>query len=222
MSQTDFETIRYRDELLRKMIHLFSLSIPIIYYFISRNNAIIILGALSIFALILDFGRYFSKGLGKFIYSTFGFMLRKHEIDETKKNLSGATYVLISALLTAIIFPKVIFITAFAILIISDTMAALIGRKYGKHKFLSKSLEGTLAFFISAVIVTLLTPKINGNLTEYILAIVAAAVGAIIENISYGWADDNLSIPLSVGFSMWALYALLLPGLSLILKNAPL
>jgi dolichol kinase len=101
-------------------------------------------------------------------------------------------------------------------------MAALIGRKYGKHKFLFKSLEGTLAFFVSAVIVCLLTPKIEGSITEYAIAIIAAAVGAIVENISFGWADDNLSIPMSIGFTMWALYALLMPWLNLVIKNAPM
>lgn len=222
MNQTDNATIQYRDELVRKLIHLCSLSMPVIYYFITRDLAIIILGSLSIFALTLDLGRHFSKDLGKQFYRFFGFMLRKHEMDSKKKNLNGATYVLISALLTVIIFPKVIFINAFAILIISDTMAALIGRKYGKHKFLFKSLEGTLAFFVSAVIVCLLTPKIEGSFTEYAIAIIAAGVGAIVENISFGWADDNLSIPMSIGFTMWALYALLMPWLNLVLKNAPM
>jgi dolichol kinase len=221
MNQTDNGTIQYRDELIRKLIHLCSLSIPIVYYFIPRMSAIIILGALSVFALSLDFCRHFLSGVGSLFNALFGFMLRKHEIDSTKKNLNGATYVLVSALLTAIIFPKVIFITAFAILIISDSMAALLGRKYGRHKFLAKSLEGTLAFFISAVIVCCVTPKIEYSVTEYLIAIVASAIGAIVENVSFGFADDNLTIPMSVGFTMWGLYHLLLPHLSLVLAKSP-
>ncbi|MEJ2615817.1 MAG: dolichol kinase, partial [Ignavibacteriaceae bacterium] len=102
------------------------------------------------------------------------------------------------------------------ILIISDSVAALIGRKYGRHKFLSKSLEGTLAFFVSAIIVVLFTPKVEGVFSEYLIGIIAAAIGAIVENISFGFADDNLSIPISIGLSMWLLYAVLLPNLQLI------
>jgi dolichol kinase len=151
----------------------------------------------------------------------FGFLLRKHEKDGRKKNLNGATYVFISALLGVIIFPKVLFLTAFPILIISDSTAALIGRKFGKHKLFAKSLEGTLAFFISASIVVLFTPKLNGSITEYFIGILAAAIGAIVENISFGYADDNLSIPIAVGFSMWLLYILLFPGIQLILPNVP-
>ena len=221
MTPTDHATIHYRDEIVRKLIHLTSLSIPIVYYFISRTDAIIILSIVTFIALAIDLLRYFSSSFGKVFYSIFGILLRKHELDEQKKNLNGATYVLISALVCVILFPKVFFVTAFSILIISDSMAALIGRKFGNHKFLSKSLEGTLAFFISASIVVLFTPKIEGVVTEYIIGFIAAAVAAIVENMSHGWMDDNLSVPVSIGFSMWGLYLLLLPHLQLILPNVP-
>ena len=221
MNQIDNGTIDYRDELVRKLIHLFSLSIPVIYYFIPTSTSISILASLTAFAFIVDGGRFFSKSFGKLFYKLFGFLLRKHELDNNKKNLTGATYVLLSALICALIFPKVIFVTAFTILIISDSMAALIGRKFGKRKFLRKSFVGTLSFFISASIVVILTPKVGNFSMEYIIGIIAAFVGAIVENISYGFADDNLSIPISVGFTMWALYLIIFPNLELVLLNVP-
>ena len=222
MTQIDNGTINYRDELVRKLIHLCSLSIPIIYYFIPRFDAIIILSVFTFSAVILDLSRYFHPSIGKIFYKLFGVLLRKHELDNKKKNLNGATYVFISALICVIIFPKVFFLTGFSILIVSDSLAALIGRKFGKHKFLFKSLEGTLAFFISASIVVLFTPKIEGLMTEYLIGIIAAGVGAIVENISFGFADDNLSIPISIGLTMWILYFLLLPNVRLILPNVPI
>jgi Dolichol kinase len=221
MTLIDKGNINYRDEVVRKLIHLCSLSIPVIYYFIPQSNAIIILSILTFLAVLIDVSRYFFPSFGKLFYMIFGFLLRKHEVDGRKKNLNGATYVFISALLGVIIFPKVLFLTAFPILIISDSTAALIGRKYGRHKLLAKSLEGTLAFFISASIVVLFTPKLNGSMTEYFIGIIAAAIGAIVENISFGLADDNLSIPIAVGFSMWLLYVLLFPGIQLILPGVP-
>ncbi len=221
MTHIDNGTIHYRDELVRKLIHLFSLSIPIIYYFIPSSTSIAILIGFTIFALIIDGGRFISKSFAKVFYQAFGFLLRKHELDKEKKNLTGATYVLLSALICALIFPKVIFVTAFTILIISDTMAALIGRKFGKRKFLRKSFEGTLSFFISASIVVFFTPKVGDFPMEYVIGFIAAFVGAIIENISYGYADDNLSIPISVGLTMWVLYAIIFPNLEMILQNVP-
>lgn len=222
MTQTDQGTINYRDELVRKLIHLFSLSIPVIYYFISRDTAILILGILTAVALFIDLGRYISPALGEIFYKIFGFLLRKHELDNEKRNLNGATYVLMSALICVIILPKVLFVTAFSILIVSDSIAALVGRKYGKTKFLSKSFEGTLAFFISASIVVLFTPKVNNGLfMEYLIGFIAAFIGGIVENISFGFADDNLSIPISIGLTMWALYIMLLPNTELILSGVP-
>ncbi len=206
-------SINYRDEVLRKMIHLCSLSIPIIAAKIGYMTSVTILVSLAAFAVIVDLSRYVHPAISKIFYKVFGFMLREHEVDLKKKNLNGATYVLLSALLCLIIFPPKIFATAFSVLIISDSSAALIGRKFGRHKLLAKSLEGTLAFFVSAIIVVFLTPKVNYILTEYIIAFFAVAVGAIVENVSYGWADDNFTIPITIGFIIWGGYLLFLPEL---------
>jgi dolichol kinase len=129
--------------------------------------------------------------------------------------LSGATNVLLAAVFCVAVFPKVIAVNAFAILIISDITSALIGRRFGRHRFLAKSLEGTLGFFFSAVLVILLAPKIDGSVEEYLLGIVAAGIGAVVEASSIP-IDDNISIPLSIGGAMWLLYAVLLPSLNLI------
>lgn len=221
MTQIDKGDIQYRGEVIRKIIHLNSLSIPIVYYFITKELALKILIPLALFSISLDLARYFFPRVAKVFYVFFGFLLRNHERDNVKKNLNGATYVFISAVICVLILPKVFFITAFAVLIISDSSAALIGRKFGKHKFLSKSLEGTLAFFVSACIVVLFSPKVNYSITEYIIGFIAVACGAIAENISYGWADDNLSIPISVGCIMWALYYALIPNVNLMVYSVP-
>lgn len=221
MTALDRGSIDYKSELFRKGIHLCSLSIPVVYYFITRELALMILVPLVIISLTMDLYRYHNPSFGNFFYKIFGFLLREHEKDHDKRNLNGATYVLIAAVLTVLIFPKVIAVTAFAILIISDISAALIGRRFGKIKFLSKSLEGTSAFFITACIVILLAPKVAGLPVEYLIGFTAAFIGAIAENISFGYADDNLTVPLSIGITMWVLYTVLLPNLDLVLSGVP-
>ena len=176
---------------------------------------------LTLFSLVIDLTRHYVPALGKVFYTFFGFMLRKHEKDSKKKNLNGATYVLISAVLVILLFPKIFAVTGFAVLIIGDISAALIGRKFGRHKFLSKSLEGSMAFLFTSLIVLFFAPKITGSIEEYIIGFVAIFVGMIVENVSYGWADDNLTIPVSIGLTMWALYAIFLPNLPLILAGVP-
>ncbi|NOX67418.1 MAG: dolichol kinase [Chlorobi bacterium] len=217
----DKGNIDYKTELMRKGIHLLSLSMAIIYYFIPKELALKILIPITVFSLILDLARYFYPPYSKLFYKMFGFMLREHEINSKKMTLSGATYVFLGVTLVVILFPKVFVIPAIAVLIIGDIFAALIGRKFGRHKFLAKSLEGTLAFFVTGSIVILFSPKINNDVIEYLIGFAAVAVAAIMENVSYGWADDNLTVPLAVCITMAILYSIFLPQLDLILPNVP-
>lgn len=196
-------------ELTRKIIHLFSLSIPIGYYYLSYRTTLTILIPLTIIAVFVDYGRFYFTWLNKFFLSLVGPILRPHERDGSRKLISGGSFIFISACFCIIVFPKVIAITAFAILIISDASSALIGRSFGKHHFLDKSLEGTLAFIGTAWIVVAVTPKVNGRWEEYLIGAAAAIIGGIIEASSVTLhADDNFSVPISIGISMWLGYFL--------------
>ncbi|MEK7671566.1 MAG: diacylglycerol/polyprenol kinase family protein [Bacteroidota bacterium] len=203
----------YAVELVRKTIHLCSLSIPIVYYFISKSTALTILIPLTLVFGLSDLARIYHPATRELYHKLFGWLLRKRERDDNERHLTGATYVLLSACIFMWLFPKVIFITAFSILIISDTLAALVGRKFGKHRLLKKSLEGTAAFFLSALVVVALAPKVGSGTSEYIVGAVASLVGAIIE-AWFTLFDDNLSVPLSVGATMWLLYILFLPTIN--------
>lgn len=204
----------YGVEVVRKGIHLSSLSIPIVYYFIERSTALAILVPLTLFVSLTDLARFYIPSLGTVYHRLFGWLLRAHERNGDRKRLNGATWVLLSACLCVALFPKIIVITAFSILIVSDSVAALVGRRFGRRPFLGKSLEGTTAFFLSALLVVLATPKIDYLPSEYAIGAVAAFLGALVEAIS-GVVDDNLSIPLSIGAAMWGLYALMLPSINL-------
>ena len=207
-------TIQYKNELVRKSIHLFSLSIPVIYFFISKHLALYLLVPITAAFIIIDIARFYIPAVAKWFYQWFGWLLRRRETDIHKKRLNGASNVLISALLCVLFFPKVIAINAFSILIISDTTAALIGRRFGRHRFLAKSLEGSLAFFVSAVLVILVAPKIDQLPMEYIIGFIAAAIGTVMEALPLK-IDDNILIPLSVGLSLWVLYIWFLPAINL-------
>jgi dolichol kinase len=205
----------YTTELVRKAIHLSSLSIPIIYYFIPRATALAILIPLTAAFVIVDSVRFFHRASGEIFHSYFGWLLRTHERNTSGvRRLTGATFVLLSATICVLVFPKIIVITAFAIMIISDSSAALVGRRFGRHPFLRKSLEGTAAFFVSALLVVALAPKVLYLPTEYLIGIVASLLGALVE-ASSGSVDDNLSIPVSIGAAMWLMYVVLLPDVNI-------
>jgi len=207
-------TIDYSSEIVRKGIHLASLAIPIIYYYVSRETGLYLLVPMATAFFLADVGRWVSPSFAEWYYRRFGWLLRRHEQDHSARRLTGATNILLSAVVCVALFPKIITINAFAILIISDTTSALIGRRFGKHRFLSKSLEGTLAFFLSAIPVVLIAPKIEGSATEYLIWLAGAAAGAIAE-ASVHRVDDNISVPLTIGLVLWGLYWIVLPELNL-------
>ena len=210
----------YAGELARKAIHFSSLSIPIVYFFISKSTALTILVPLTLLVGCTDAARHFSPTFRQFYHKWLGWLMRAHEKDENGRRLTGATYVLLAATIGILILPKVIIITAFAIMIVSDTVAALVGRKFGKHPFMNKSLEGTLAFFVSAVCVVCLAPKVGYVPAEYLIGFAAALLGAVVEAISIT-IDDNLSITFSIGGTLWLMYAVFLPAVNVFALDIP-
>jgi dolichol kinase len=201
------EEIPYSQEILRKGVHLASLSIPIIYTFVTEKFALMVLIPMAIITVSLDLlSRREGTLIQKIIMGFFGNMLRRHELKKKKLLLNGASWVLISAFLTVLVFPKVIAVVAFLILIISDISAALIGRKWGKTKLGKKSLEGTLAFMISGFIVVAVVGYLfNGNLVYYVAGFAGSIVGGFGELYAKELKlDDNLSIPVGVGITMLA------------------
>lgn len=206
----------YKVEYIRKAIHQFSMLIPVIYYFTPRELAIKILILLTLGFVTVDIARYYNPEAQKLFYKLFGPILRQHERDHKAKNLNGATWVFISALVCVVIFPKFIVINSFAILILSDASAAVFGRKFGRHKFFKKSLEGTVAFIIAAIPVVFLAPKVQNSTGEYLITMFSAIIGGIMEAASINLKiDDNLLIPLSIGTTMWILYLIFYPELDL-------
>lgn len=203
--------VTYRTELVRKAIHLCSLIIPVIYFFIPRTFALATIIPATFIFIIIDIGRYYNPLLQEWFYSIFGSLLRRHESDAARKRLNGASYVLISATLCILLFSKPIMLAAFCVMIIGDTMAALIGIRFGRHKFFNKSIEGSLAFFVSGLVIICIIPNLANGLSGYILAAFSVAVGAIVEALPWE-IDDNLTIPLAVGLVLWSGQHFLLAG----------
>jgi len=205
------EGVSFQYELMRKGIHMLSLSIPIVYYYIAKDLMLAILVPMTAMFVLGDALRTFHKPTFALYKKIFGQMLRQHEKTREKKTLNGASWVLISATVCVFLFPKLLMITAFAILIVSDTVAALVGKKFGTRKFRDKTLEGSSAFVVSATIVILFTPKVAQLPGEYIIAILAAVVGAIAEVLSFDIIDDNFAIPIAIACALWLFYALFFP-----------
>ncbi len=199
------KNISFRDEILRKSIHMLSLLIPILYTYLSKDTASVILFFLAFTAVVFDVSSKLFTFVGTIYFKIFGSILRNHEKKKKKFYLNGASWVLIGAFITVFIFPKIIAITALTVLVISDLSAALFGRKFGKTPFFDKSLEGTYAFFVTgSIIVIYLGIFFIMPVTYFIFGIIAVLIGGISEAASNTLKlDDNLSIPLSIGIVLW-------------------
>ncbi|MCC6847036.1 MAG: hypothetical protein IT294_00945 [Deltaproteobacteria bacterium] len=125
---------------------------------------------------------------------------------------SAMTPYAIAILLTLLTFPKTVALIAIYTLAIADPLSALVGITWGRRRIVEgKSLEGSGAFFAA-------TALIAGTALHVVLApaawpLVGAALaiglaGALFEMLPLR-LDDNLTIPLFVGFATWGVCALL-------------
>jgi dolichol kinase len=201
--------ISFLQELLRKSIHLMSLSIPICYMFFTKENLLMVLIPLMICVVCADIITRKNSFVRNIYLKLFGFMLRKHEIQNQEILLNGASWVMISSVLTIYFFPQIVAIISLSILFISDIVAAIMGRRFGKKQFLGlnkKTWAGTLAFAISAFIVSAIYGFIFEHPIQFfVIAICASTFAAFCEAISNEvlHTDDNLTIPISFGIAMW-------------------
>ncbi|HPY95828.1 MAG TPA: phosphatidate cytidylyltransferase [Candidatus Cloacimonadota bacterium] len=189
-------------ELMRKSIHFSSILIPMLYRYVldfERKTALLILLFLAIVSIIIEYLRLENKSFQRVFYTVFGVMLRRHEI----YNFSGASFLLTSSIFCIAFYPPDIAFLSLCFLSIGDTFAALIGITFGKRKFtfVSKSLEGSIACFLSTFVFSLF----------YINPIIAftGALGATIAEFINIPVDDNVRIPVISGLIMILTYILL-------------
>lgn len=183
-----------RVEITRKIVHLITLAIPIGYAMIPEETVFMIVLLLFLGFLSVDLLRHYHSGMASlFRKYFFGKVLREEE----KPTLMGSTYFLFSTLLTILLFPKSIAIASLLILILSDTCAALVGKGIGKISIFGKTLEGSIAFFFSSLLIVWLYPNLNRFWG------CVAALGATLTEIFPIKLDDNLTIPLVAGAIMF-------------------
>ena len=181
-------------EILRKIVHLATLSIPIGYTMLPKETVITIVLPLFLGFLIVDLLRHYYSGMTSLFQRYFlGTVLRERE----RNTLMGSTYFLFSSILVILFFPKPIAIVSLLFLILSDTAAAIVGKGIGRVGIFEKTLEGSLAFLLSSLLIVWVYPDLNrfwGSL---------AALGATLIELLPIRVDDNLTIPLVAGAIMF-------------------
>ena len=190
----------YRKEVYRKGIHLSSLWIPALIYFGGTVIASVVFLFLMLGELLLEYGNYKRWKWARIIFSLpFSFALRNKERQKKKFTLTGGFYVLASSLICTLLFSNEIASIAITVMLVSDTLAALVGKALGQRRiYQNKTLEGTVAFFMSALIIMMLFNPIYTFTYASVIACFFAVIMELFEK--FFELDDNFSVPLVIGF----------------------
>jgi dolichol kinase len=122
----------------------------------------------------------------------------------------------IAILLTILTFPKPVALIAIYTLGIADPLSAIVGITWGRRRVVpGKTVEGSLAFFVATAAISnavLAWATAAPLLLRLEAGLLIAALGAVFEALPLR-IDDNLTIPLAVGFVAWVACAALGVGL---------
>jgi dolichol kinase len=147
--------------------------------------------------LYLDISRHYNPKIKELIKNIFGKIIREEE-GSGQFVLSGASYMALGFLVSCLLFSKGLAITSWLVLIVSDCFAAIVGMKYGSPLFNGKSYAGALSFFISSVLISVMTYFIIGYSTSFVIILISSLVTTIVEFFSNQIkVNDNFSVPLT-------------------------
>ena len=177
---------------------------------------------------IIHMKRIHDRNWDEWYIDNFGSLLRNHERGEwdtlfkerrkTVPSVPGAFYFLLGAFLTTLLFPATVARTSVLVLSISDPIAGLVGSSFTNKKYnipwkqlfarsnavptRGPTLAGSLGFLLSAILCTYVyipsNISIEGISLSFQSRLIIGVFASIVEAV--GVVDDNLLIPLVVGF----------------------
>jgi dolichol kinase len=197
-------------QLGRRLVHLTNgVIIATAYALLFTHEQIIhLFGTIACLVYILDRVRMHYPEVLQRVPRVNAFFFRAEE--QLKE--SAMTPYAIAILLTLITFPKPIALIAVCTLAIADPLSAVVGITWGRRQIVPhKSVEGSAAFFVATAAVSM---AVLGWATAAALpplagaAVLIGLAAALFELLPLR-LDDNLTIPLFVGFAGWIVCGLL-------------
>lgn len=197
-------------QLGRRLVHLANGSlIATAYAFLVTHQQIVhVFGTIACTIYILDRVRiHYPELLERAPWINTLFFRAEEQFKE-----SAMTPYAIAILLTLLTFPKTIALVAIYTLAIADPLSAIVGISWGRRRIVpEKTVEGSAAFLVATFAIAFI---VFGAMTAVPAAPRAAAAGAIaVAAAAFEMLplriDDNLTIPLFVGFAGWIACALL-------------
>jgi dolichol kinase len=197
MQNNDFDF-----EKRRKIFHISSFIFPILYIFTSKIFIVAFLFCLTAAVIYIDIARHYNPKIRSLVNKFCGSLIRDREISGSFA-LSGASFMFLGFFISALLFSKGLAINCFLVLIICDSVAAIVGKKIGTIRLADhKTLEGTAGFCVSAILVSVLSYEFVGYDTSFIIITISSIIASLLECYSSKLKiDDNLMIPVAYGLS---------------------
>jgi dolichol kinase len=180
---------------LRKTWRLCGIIFPLAYYFASKTLTLILVFLFLGIFVFIEFLRLAVPRLNNRLFIIFRYYFKETE----KKRLITTTTFLISFLITVLLFRKDIAITAMLFSIFGDAASAVVG-VHGKKRIFDKSIEGSLAFLVTCLVIGLVLTLTKIHLAPMVF-ILGAFSATIIELLPLP-VDDNFTIALAAGAAM--------------------
>lgn len=176
---------------------------------VSKSSALLILGSVLTLDIMVESLRLRVPLLNEKIIRIWGPLMRSSEAI----SFSGVSYYLAATILVIGVFPKHIAILSILYLACGDPIASFFGILYGKYgaRFRNgKTLIGTLAGVVVCSIVTFVFLSGFSDFREHlvVLTIAGGILGGGAELLPLE-IDDNFSIPLVSGISLWFVFIVL-------------
>lgn len=185
---------------IRQLYHAMSgLALVFIISFLDKPaDAYLILILLSL-TIMIEAARLYLPPVNRIFINYFGILMRSEE----KHNPTGTLYYLLGALLALLLFPRGVALFSMTVLAVGDPFAYIVGHNFGRIRIGRKSLEGSLAFFTSAVIAGFLLHRFWNDLSATEI-ITGTLTGAVTELIPVR-INDNLTIPVAASAAMYVM-----------------
>ena len=181
----------------RKAFHMLSLVYLAAYMILGYPRVVAWMIPWTVFVLVMETARLYSKGLNDFLFGLLGALARSEE----RTRYSGIVHTTLGSFLLFLAFGKQPPLVSAGLLSLAlgDAAAALVGKSIGRHRILGskKSLEGSLACFLTCAAAGAWSGFPAG------CAVVGAAVGTVIEFMpTTALFNDNLWMPIGVALAL--------------------
>ena len=191
-------------EIYRKFYHIYTGAIVILLAYYSVFLTVVLI-AFAIWLLIV--AEYLRNRWGgtvtAFVKELFNHALRE---EERSRIYTASIFFAFSSCLSLMAFELKYAVAAISIIAFGDTFASLIGKRYGKHKWIynkNKSIEGTIGGLVAVTIALVLF-----GFEPLWLAFLIAFVGMLFESLPFEIAD-NIFIPLTFVMAIKTTYSII-------------